>query len=49
MSPLVSPLAGNPAPKSLLVDVPKLLAAYADLRQILREAQAIVDAALVDQ
>lgn len=28
----VSPLAGKPAPKSLLVDVPRLLAAYADLR-----------------
>jgi phosphoglucomutase len=28
----VSPLAGKPAPKSLLVDVPKLLAAYVDLR-----------------
>src|SRR5512140_1500652 len=26
----VSPLAGKPAPKSLLVDVPKLLAAYYD-------------------
>ena len=28
----VSPLAGKPAPESLLVDVPKLLAAYVDLR-----------------
>ena len=26
----VSPLAGKPAPKSLLVDVPKLVAAYFD-------------------
>jgi phosphoglucomutase len=32
MSARVSPLAGKPAPASLLVDVPKLLAAYADLR-----------------
>jgi phosphoglucomutase len=32
MSPRVSPLAGKPAPKSLLVDVEKLLAAYVDLR-----------------
>jgi len=32
MSTAISPLAGKPAPKSLLVDVPKLLAAYADLR-----------------
>jgi phosphoglucomutase len=32
MSTVISPLAGKPAPKSLLVDVPKLLAAYADLR-----------------
>jgi phosphoglucomutase len=32
MSPRVSPLAGKPAPKSLLVDVAKLLAAYVDLR-----------------
>ena len=32
MSVTISPLAGKPAPKSLLVDVPKLLAAYADLR-----------------
>jgi phosphoglucomutase len=32
MSTTVSPLAGKPAPKALLVDVPKLLAAYADLR-----------------
>lgn len=32
MSTMVSPLAGKPAPQSLLVDVPKLLAAYADLR-----------------
>jgi len=32
MSPAISPLAGKPAPKSLLVDVPALLAAYADLR-----------------
>lgn len=28
----ISPLAGKPAPKELLVDVPKLLAAYVDLR-----------------
>ncbi len=28
----ISPLAGKPAPASLLVDVPKLLAAYVDLR-----------------
>jgi len=32
MSTVISPLAGRPAPKSLLVDVSKLLAAYADLR-----------------
>ncbi len=32
MSATISPLAGKPAPASLLVDVPKLLAAYADLR-----------------
>ncbi len=32
MSAALSPLAGKPAPKSLLVDVPALLAAYADLR-----------------
>lgn len=32
MSAPVSPLAGKLAPESLLVDVPKLLAAYADLR-----------------
>ncbi|MFH0351406.1 MAG: hypothetical protein ACHBMF_05685 [Chromatiales bacterium] len=32
MSTAISPLAGKPAPKSLLVDVPKLLAAYVDLR-----------------
>jgi phosphoglucomutase len=32
MSPRVSPLAGKPAPESLLVDVAKLLAAYVDLR-----------------
>jgi phosphoglucomutase len=32
MSQRVSPLAGKPAPRSILVDVPKLLAAYADLR-----------------
>ena len=32
MSTAISPLAGKPAPKSLLVDVPRLLAAYADLR-----------------
>ncbi len=31
MSQQISPLAGKPAPKSVLVDVPKLLAAYADL------------------
>jgi phosphoglucomutase len=32
MSQKISPLAGKPAPKSILVDVPKLLAAYADLK-----------------
>ena len=32
MSTTISPLAGKPAPLSLLVDVPKLLAAYLDLR-----------------
>ena len=32
MNAAISPLAGKPAPKSLLVDVPALLAAYADLR-----------------
>jgi phosphoglucomutase len=32
MSAKISPLAGKPAPQSLLVDVPKLLAAYVDLR-----------------
>jgi len=32
MSPKVSDLAGRPAPKSILVDVAKLLAAYVDLR-----------------
>ena len=32
MSTIISPLAGKPAPASLLVDVPKLLAAYAELR-----------------
>jgi phosphoglucomutase len=32
MSQTISPLAGKPAPKSILVDVPKLLAAYADTR-----------------
>ena len=32
MSQTISPLAGKPAPKSILVDVAKLLAAYADLR-----------------
>ncbi len=31
MSTAISPLAGKPAPQSLLVDVAKLLAAYADL------------------
>ncbi|HEX5304582.1 MAG TPA: alpha-D-glucose phosphate-specific phosphoglucomutase, partial [Dyella sp.] len=31
MSPILSPLAGKPAPASILVDVPQLLAAYADL------------------
>src|SRR5512140_724374 len=31
MSTQISPLAGKPAPTSLLVDVPKLLAAYVDL------------------
>jgi phosphoglucomutase len=32
MSQQISPLAGTPAPKSILVDVPKLLVAYADLK-----------------
>jgi phosphoglucomutase len=32
MSTKISPLAGKPAPASLLIDVPRLLAAYADLR-----------------
>lgn len=32
MSTRISPLAGKPAPASLLVDVAKLVAAYADLR-----------------
>ena len=32
MSQKISPLAGKPAPKSTLVDVPKLLAAYVDLK-----------------
>src|SRR6185312_13506331 len=32
MSQKISPLAGKPAPTSILVDVPKLLAAYVDLR-----------------
>ena len=32
MSTRISPLAGKPAPTSMLVDVPKLLAAYTDLR-----------------
>jgi len=32
MSMTISPLAGKAAPKSLLIDVSKLLAAYADLR-----------------
>ncbi len=32
MSQHISPLAGKPAPKSILVDVPQLLAAYADLK-----------------
>ncbi len=32
MSTTISPLAGKPAPQSLLVDVSKLLAAYVDLR-----------------
>ena len=32
MSTAISPLAGKPAPQALLVDVPKLLAAYVDLR-----------------
>ncbi len=32
MSKSINPLAGKPAPQSLLVDVPKLLAAYAELR-----------------
>jgi phosphoglucomutase len=32
MSQQISPLAGKPAPKSILVDIPKLLAAYSDLK-----------------
>lgn len=32
MSQHISPLAGQPAPSSILVDVPRLLAAYADLQ-----------------
>jgi phosphoglucomutase len=32
MSQQISPLAGKPAPTSILVDIPKLLAAYADLK-----------------
>jgi phosphoglucomutase len=32
MSQKISPLAGKPAPKSILVDIPKLLGAYADLK-----------------
>jgi phosphoglucomutase len=32
MTQKISPLAGKPAPKSILVDVPQLLAAYADIR-----------------
>ena len=32
MSTSISPLAGKPAPRSLLVDVAKLVAAYADLQ-----------------
>ncbi|MES1153989.1 MAG: alpha-D-glucose phosphate-specific phosphoglucomutase, partial [Rhodanobacter sp.] len=32
MSQKISPLAGKPAPSSILVDIPKLLAEYADLK-----------------
>jgi phosphoglucomutase len=32
MSQHINPLAGKPAPTSILVDIPKLLAAYADLK-----------------
>ncbi|MHB1272432.1 MAG: phosphoglucomutase (alpha-D-glucose-1,6-bisphosphate-dependent) [Rhodanobacter sp.] len=32
MSQQISPLAGKPAPKSILVDTPQLLAAYVDLK-----------------
>ena len=32
MTQQISPLAGKPAPASILVDVPKLLAAYVDLK-----------------
>ncbi|KZC40440.1 UNVERIFIED_ORG: phosphoglucomutase, alpha-D-glucose phosphate-specific, partial [Rhodanobacter sp. FW104-R5] len=32
MSQKISPLAGKPAPSSILVDIPQLLAAYADLK-----------------
>jgi phosphoglucomutase len=37
MSQKISPLAGKPAPTSILVDVPKLLAAYVDLKPDLSE------------
>ena len=40
MSERISDLAGKPAPKSILVDVPKLLAAYADLKPDPRRAVA---------
>ena len=32
MTQNISPLAGKLAPKSILVDIPKLLAAYVDLK-----------------
>ena len=32
MSQKINPLAGKPAPSSILVDIPQLLAAYADLK-----------------
>ncbi|MBD8881769.1 alpha-D-glucose phosphate-specific phosphoglucomutase [Rhodanobacter sp. 7MK24] len=34
MSQQISPLAGKPAPKSILVDVPRLLAAYSELKPV---------------
>ena len=34
MSQTISPLAGQPAPASILVDVPQLLAAYSALNSL---------------